>query len=425
MVIEMRKAKIIVLVLLLTATLSGCNNPMPDSGKTSEEESSQIRPIDSGYTGNEISESEMKEIHDECKKVVSLYKDIYEEAEKTPSSDWPNRTVISQEDRDSIEMVLKKAGYSVINSDSVYPEYLENPDGVSSFWEDVQKNKDAETVFWEVSLTGSVYYRALRYSAGDASYIFVSTVWDEQGNLEISDGGKWEVLNWDTTFNGDFYFQNKPAKKVWDAAQLLRLKPVDKELYDLNAKYILPVGYHNVNLFLCDWDTSDYGDLCFNDLFEWLYKLKHNDYVYARDYAQEDEPYYHCCIPSDVFENTILPYFDIPLSEFREKALYDSTKDIYPWQELNCSNIAYYPTVIPEITEAIKNKDGSITLKVNVMCLDNKTDCLFTHEVTVMPSDNGGFKYLGNKITYKSQIELPSCEPRIPTQRTVKEQESE
>ena len=80
--------------------------------------------------------------------------------------------------------------------------------------------------------------------------------------------------------------------------------------------------------------------------------------------------------------------------------------------------------MIPEITDAIKNKDGSITLKVNVMCLDNKTDCLFTHEVTVMPSDNGGFKYLGNKITYKSQIELPSSEPRIPAQRTAKEQES-
>lgn len=39
------------------------------------------------------------------------------------------------------------------------------------------------------------------------------------------------------------------------------------------------------------------------------------------------------------------------------------------------------------------------------MCLDNKTDCLFTHEVTVMPSDNGGLKYLGFKTTYKSQIE--------------------
>lgn len=55
------------------------------------------------------------------------------------------------------------------------------------------------------------------------------------------------------------------------------------------------------------------------------------------------------------------------------------------------------------------------------MCLDKQTDCLFTHEVTVMPSDNGSFNYLGNKITYKGQIQLPSSEPRIPAQRTTQE----
>ena len=69
-------------------------------------------------------------------------------------------------------------------------------------------------------------------------------------------------------YNGDFYYQDIPTTTGWDAAKLLRLKPVDKELYDLNLKYIFPVGYHNANLFLCDWDTSDYGDLCFNDRSE-------------------------------------------------------------------------------------------------------------------------------------------------------------
>ncbi len=98
--------------------------------------------------------------------------------------------------------------------------------------------------------------------------------------------------------------------------------------------------------------------------------------------------------------------------------MYEPEKDIYPWQDINCSNIAYFPTVIPEITEAVENEDGSLTLKVTVMCLDKQTDCLFTHEVTVMPSDDGDFIYLGNKITYKGEQELPSSEPRIPAQRT-------
>lgn len=101
-----------------------------------------------------------------------------------------------------------------------------------------------------------------------------------------------------------------------------------------------------------------------------------------------------------------------------ERQGYTYEKDYHPWQDLNCSNIAYFPTVIPEITEAVENEDGSITLKVTVMCPDKQTDCLFTHEVTVMPSDGSDFKYLGNKITFMGDKELPSSEPRIPAQRT-------
>lgn len=52
------------------------------------------------------------------------------------------------------------------------------------------------------------------------------------------------------------------------------------------------------------------------------------------------------------------------------------------------------------------------------MCPDKQTDCLFTHEVAVMPSNGSDFKYLGNKITFMGDKELPSGEPRIPAQRT-------
>ena len=41
---------------------------------------------------------------------------------------------------------------------------------------------------------------------------------------------------------------------------------------------ILPIGYHNVNLFLLDWESGDYGNLCFNDLLDYLYRVKTNDF---------------------------------------------------------------------------------------------------------------------------------------------------
>ena len=321
-----------------------------------------------------------------------------------------------------MKLSLFIAGYPAKNSDSIYPDYLENTQDMYSFWDAVQENKDGETEFWEVLSSGALYYTSLQYADGKATATSALTEWNEQGKLEVRSGTKKEILNWDMTECKDFYYQDVPASRGWDAARLLRLKPVDKALYDLNVKYIQPFGYHNISLFLCDWDTSDYGKLCFNDLFDALYRMRKHDYVYARDYEQVDVnepyPYSYSCIPSELFEETILPYFEIPLSAFREKALYDSEKDIYPWRDLNCSNIAYFPTVIPEITEAVENEDGSITLKVTVMCPDKQTDCLFTHEVTVMPSDDGNFKYLGNKITFMGDKEFPSSEPRIPAQRT-------
>lgn len=412
---------IIALMLALVTLLIGCTNH-PSDGGTSQNGESKDSTLNAWYDGEKIPHEKKEEIQGRVEKMVSLYQDIYDNAEKQVSPDWPDKLELSQETIDAIETALIEAGYSVINSDSIYPDYLENNQDIYSFWDAVQKNEDGETEFWEVLSSGALYYTSLQYADGEATATSALTEWNEQGKLEVSSGTRKEILNWDMTESKDFYYQDVPASRGWDAARLLRLNPVDKALYDLNVKYIQPIGYHNINLFLCDWDTSDYGKLCFNDLFETLYRMRNHDYVYARDFEQVDVdepyPYYYSCIPSELFEGMILPYFEIPLSAFREKALYDPEKDIYPWQDLNCSNIAYFPTVIPEITEAVENEDGSITLKVTVMCPDKQTDCLFTHEVTVMPSDGSDFKYLGNKITFMGDKELPSSEPRIPAQRT-------
>ena len=64
-----------------------------------------------------------------------------------------------------------------------------------------------------------------------------------------------------------------------------------------------------------------------------------------------------------------------------------------------------------------ENDDNTITLTVNVRCNDYKTDKLFTHEVVIRELDNGQYQYLSNKITYKSDIELPPDRPRLPEQR--------
>lgn len=414
--------KCFILILVFLITLSGCSLSSENNeilkGETLESETPEPT-TNTLYGASVVTDEEIKKIQSEFSKMLLPYKDIYENAEKEPSPYRDSEDVVNQTVIDEIEDVLIRNGYPVINSDSVYPDYLENAGGVYTFWESVENKKDDETAFWGVSSSGGLFYRALQFSDEKAYCIVASTTWNEKGELELAYAQKREVLNWGMTYNSDFYYQDLPTDRHWDAATLLRLNPVNKTLYDLNTKCILPIGYHNVNIFLCDWNTADYGDLCFNDLFEQLYRMENNDFVYARDFEHEDSPYYHSCIPAKTFESTILPYFDIPLSDFREKTLYNAEKDIYPWQEISASNVMYFPSLIPEVTEAKENDDSSVTLTVNVMCLDKRTDCLFIHELTIMPLNNGKFKYLGNKIIYMGENELPSSQPRIPARRTT------
>ena len=362
-------------------------------------------------------DEEKATIQSECIVISELYREIYQQAEKVPSQYFGAEDNITQKTRDEIENILITAGYSVINSDSVYPEYLEHSDCVNAFWECVKQQTDAEVSFWGVSSTGGLYYRKFCFIGGKSYGIFAGADWKEDGKLELSYAAKREIFYWDMTYNADFIYRDLYLDRHWEAAHLLRLHPVDQPMYDLTMKYILPIGYHNVNLFLLDWSSDDYGNLCFNDLLDCLYRLKYNDYLYARDYPRYTTPYSYIAIPAKLFEDTIFPYFDISMEEFREKALYDAENDIYPWQDISCNNVLYYPSLIPEVTECIEIDESTKKLIVNVMCPDYQTDKLFVHEVTIRVLSDGEYQYIGNQITYKSDIDIPSPQARIPVQR--------
>ena len=67
----------------------------------------------------------------------------------------------------------------------------------------------------------------------------------------------------------------------------------------------------------------------------------------------------------------------------------------------------------PEVTACQTDGDGTITLTVEMLSTDLKTDCLFAHELTVRPLEDGGFQFVGNRVTYRTEYGLPYCEPRL------------
>lgn len=358
----------------------------------------------------QTTDEEKAGIEADMQEISKLCRADYLQAKKISSESF------GQEDIDAMEAALSSAGYCVENSDAVYPDYLENTQKLNQFWDDVSKGQDAAATVWSIESSGSVCCRAFQFAGGKGYCIHASLEWDDAGLLHLAYLEKKEILYWDMTSSG-FIYQDIHLDRHWTAANLLRLQPVDHDLYEWTEKYIAPIEYHNVNLFLLDWDSSDFGNVCFNDLLPQMYRMEHGDYLYAQDFPYSDEPFSHSIIPADLFESVIYKHFNISLDEFRERALYDPENDAYPWQNLNCGNVMYYPELIPEVTKVTENADGTVTLLVNVICPDKHTDHLFEHEVTMNIETDGSFQYLSNRIVSRSENELPSPQALIEVQR--------
>ena len=393
-----------VIIIAVVLSLAGCKDF--SSPAVSERNKPEVKESDNN---TDLKNAEEKSIH-----IALLYKDIYADA----SENCCNQTVVSLDVVDKIEDLLKNKGYSVMNSSEKYPSYLENSESFHDFWQSVCENKNASQELITVSANGEMYYTVLYYKGGKKYRTYTVVSFDENNNPKVTSNTLYDINDWELINENEFYYQVVfPPRVPFEDYALVRLAPVDEKMFDLTEKYISPIGYMSNNMFVCEWNSDNFGSLSFNDLFEYFYKIKTNDYFKSDGFEKVNEPYYHTYIPQSLFENTVKPYFDISLKEFRSRSLYDSKKRAYEWVEVYCDNAKIFPSVEPEIVKCSENNDGTFTLTVNVRCNDCKTDRLFTHEVTVEPLSDGAYRYMGNKITYKSEYELPPNFPRLPPQR--------
>ena len=100
-------------------------------------------------------------IEAEMQEISKLCRADYLRAEKIPS-EYYGQENIRQEDIDAMEAALSSAGYCVENSDAVYPDYLENTEGLNRFWDAVSKEQDAAATVWGIASSGSVSCRVFQ-----------------------------------------------------------------------------------------------------------------------------------------------------------------------------------------------------------------------------------------------------------------------
>ena len=357
-------------------------------------------------------DSEKDRILKRCEEIGAVYYDAYISAEKTaPSDSWSEQT-LSQSSIDAIEQLLADAGFDIMNTDGVYPAYLSTAQNLYDFWDQVQRGESARQEIIRVTDAGNLSYMLFAWKNGEAFH-YSMQYGVEDGSVLYYE--KHEILDWELTGKGNFYYRIYPAgDKHYDDYSLIRTTAPDRALYDMALRCIIPVGYITTNLFVCDWTEEELGALSLNDLWEYFYYS-----YYAEQFCPDESAYLadrNCyMIPAAEFEKIVMPYFDIDLETFREKADYNAQGDYYPWRQLLTNDVdhLWYYACTPEVTACRKNTDGTVTLTVEVLSTDLKTDCLFAHEVTIRPLENGGFQYVGNKVTYQTEYGLPEDRPRL------------
>lgn len=354
-----------------------------------------------------------RDIQKRCRQIVSLYRDLYDSAQKEPAADrWEEQT-LSQQSIDAIEARLLERGLDVIDSSADCPGYFVNAEHFRQFWDSVQRDEEASQEVIAIRDSGALSYRLLTHQDG-ATYVYslvYSLAGDEDPDYEMH-----QVYGAELTEQGNFYYRINPEDDCHYANYtLIRLQKPDQELWELYSKYILAGGYTATNIFLTDWTEDDFSPLCFNDLWEYVYRYRTGTQFWP-DGCAYDKSRNCYLIPAAEFESAVLPFFKLDAQTLRQLADYDAQTDSYPWRQVESNDYAFYLsyyTIEPEVTACRTNADGTLALTVEARSTDLGIDCLFSHEVTVRPMEDGGFQFVGNRVLSQTEKGLPYCEPRL------------
>ena len=108
-------------------------------------------------------------------------------------------------------------------------------------------------------------------------------------------------------------------------------------------------------------------------------------------------------IPAEVYERIMTTYFPVTKERIREICGYRADTDSYPYEMIFSSP---YPP-FGEVVGDKENPDGTLTLFVDGVWPDYDSDCAFTNTITVLPFDDGTFRYLSNSIE-KRKPDIPA-----------------
>lgn len=229
--------------------------------------------------------------------------------------------------------------------------------------------------------------------------------YDQNGSLQNRSTTSYPADFWQYTeegyliFEGSYFSKESYILTLSDTPEhtVLRILPLDKRCREYNRRYILPVGYGQNNLFLCNWSEDDFGDLDFYDLFDRFYPMIHGQPVpFMADENLGAEAVYR--VPGELFENVIGAYFNMDCETLRSKATYLSGLAAYEYRPRGFYEVEYPDIAYPEVVRYAENGDGTVTLHINAVYPNGNTSKEFSHTTVIRPLSEDSFQYVSNEI---------------------------
>lgn len=350
---------------------------------------------------------EEKEAENDCRAMMELIFDIYEDADKGTASNvaFNDEIILKMQKR------LKETECPV--AASVTYSNMENYEIVDSFLEECKDGKRGSVVVYEIHHDGGIERMKFIFDGADMYVVSAKGIWNDNGEPGISYISCTRIKEWKYTGKGWFCYElcvpePPEVSEIMDGSCLIRIKPMTEEQRELSERCVRGLGYQGNNILCSNWDVHHMEELDFNGMYEYLYAMKYGDKFNSEDYPDG--------IPKEEFESLIMEYLPITAEQIREYAVFDEEHQTYYWERLGCFNYAptFFGTSLPEVTAIQENKDGTVTLTVEAVCgTVICDDAVITHELTVRFAEDGSFRYWGNKILNDGIMQIPDYQQRI------------
>jgi hypothetical protein len=356
--------------------------------------------IEKGYD-LPLAKKKSQQVQRDCRRKMAEWKELYQKTEKGSAIN----AVLSRKTRLAMASKLATKEQIVYIDDRRYQMF--HPEKMEQFLKNCAKGQHGSIVIYEIHLDGSLTRHEFSYDGTHMYLLDCIGVWLDEKKTGISQISYNRLKDFKYTKKGWFLYELctpefPEVSEEINASFMMRVKPIPEEYQKAAEKYLDPIGYRGNNLFRSDWKEGTMDHLDFDGLY---------DYLYVLEYGKEvDSDQYPHGIAKEEFESLMKKYLPVSSFELQKNALYHEQTKSYEYQRLGYQNHDILETAIGEITDIKKQKDGTITLFVDVVCEMKGTDRVYSHQLTIQPFGHKRFRYISNQIIGNARAQIPAYE---------------